>query len=199
MEETSGFEIVGHLSCTNNGGDYPDYLILSCQKHHRIGRSEDSDIIIPLPSISRNHCRIQVECDSADNTYRCYLRDQSSNGTFVNGLCVLKSSVPLEFGDVISFKTDKIELLEFKYYQETKISKAIGVDAVPTQSMQKKRKWEHNDTFTTRDINSPFDDSENRPQTSHVDKLMTDNLLGEINLPGNPSSTDSYCSFGGVI
>lgn len=46
-----------------------------------IGRSPDSDLIVPHPSVSRKHCQIEV----TESTL--FITDlNSSNGTFINGL-----------------------------------------------------------------------------------------------------------------
>jgi len=46
-----------------------------------VGRSPESDLIVPHPSISRKHCQVEV----IDNTL--FITDlNSSNGTFINGM-----------------------------------------------------------------------------------------------------------------
>ena len=58
-----------------------------------IGRGENCDLRIPLNSVSRKHCRIEL-----DETLR--VDDMgSSNGTFVNGRRI--QSIELEPGDTI--------------------------------------------------------------------------------------------------
>lgn len=46
-----------------------------------VGRSPESDLIVPHPSISRKHCQVEV----IENTL--FIKDlNSSNGTFINGV-----------------------------------------------------------------------------------------------------------------
>ena len=50
-----------------------------------VGRGEDNDVVIPDPSMSRQHCRIIINGSVAE------IQDlQSSNGTFINGKMIQK-------------------------------------------------------------------------------------------------------------
>lgn len=62
-----------------------------------LGRSSDSDIQIPDPTVSKHHARIRVE------GHRCIVEDlRSTNGTFVNGraidICELRSGDRVKMG-----------------------------------------------------------------------------------------------------
>jgi hypothetical protein len=84
------------------GASYlPKYLPIGYQKHTRIGRSDNSDLVINGSQVSRVHASIL----RTDEGY--YIRDEhSGNGTVVNRIRLSPhSSVKLHEGDVISFGT----------------------------------------------------------------------------------------------
>ncbi|GFP24724.1 ABC transport system ATP-binding/permease protein [Candidatus Hakubella thermalkaliphila] len=67
-----------------------------------IGRSEDNDLVIKDPSVSRHHAEM-----SLDGNDRAWIVDRdSTNGTAVNGAKVTRAR--LEEGDVISLGTSKL-------------------------------------------------------------------------------------------
>src|SRR5207249_7477715 len=70
-----------------------------------LGRSQDSDVVLPDDTVSRRHCRIAW----SDGVY--YLEDLgSSNGTNVNGAKV--RSAPLRHGDLIELGSQVLEFIE---------------------------------------------------------------------------------------
>lgn len=61
-----------------------------------IGRDLDCDLKIPLPEISRKHCKLEIDGGEL------FIEDlNSTNGTFLNGVKV-KGRKKLQAGDVIS-------------------------------------------------------------------------------------------------
>ena len=77
-----------------------------------IGRTDESDIAVPLPVVSRTHFQIYKKGQSY------HIKDlKSSNGTFLNGdKLEANTSTPLESGDTVSVK-------EIKFYFEIRDSR----------------------------------------------------------------------------
>lgn len=81
----------------------PAYGVYFIDGIARIGRSEDSDIFLVDPSVSRNHAIVEF-ADEAP-----IVRDlESTNGTFVNGERVTERH--LHAGDVITFGNTQMRL-----------------------------------------------------------------------------------------
>lgn len=81
----------------------PAYGVYFVDGIARIGRSEDSDIFLVDPSVSRNHAVVEFEADSP------VVRDlESTNGTFVNGERV--GTRRLHSGDIIMFGNTQLRL-----------------------------------------------------------------------------------------
>lgn len=81
----------------------PAYGVYYIDGIARIGRSEDSDVFLVDPSVSRNHAVVEFEAGAA------VVRDlDSTNGTFVNGERV--KTRRLSSGDVITFGNTQLRL-----------------------------------------------------------------------------------------
>jgi len=81
----------------------PAYGVYLIEGSATIGRSEDSDIFLVDPSVSRNHATLAIEGDGA---LVCDL--ESTNGTFVNGERVTTRRAAS--GDVITFGNTQMRL-----------------------------------------------------------------------------------------
>lgn len=81
----------------------PAYGVYLVEGRATIGRSEDSDIFLVDPSVSRNHATLEVQRDDA------VVKDLgSTNGTFVNGERV--DSRRVVSGDVLAFGNTQMRL-----------------------------------------------------------------------------------------
>lgn len=81
----------------------PAYGVYFIDGIARIGRSEDSDIFLVDPSVSRNHAIVEFEDEAP------IVRDlESTNGTFVNGERI--AARHLHAGDVITFGNTQLRL-----------------------------------------------------------------------------------------
>ncbi|KAF9206357.1 hypothetical protein BGZ49_002602 [Haplosporangium sp. Z 27] len=69
-----------------------------------IGRSEECDIVVMNPVVSRSHCVISWE----ENNNRAYLSSIGINGTTVNGVSSLGPHYQLRHGDIICLTDKKI-------------------------------------------------------------------------------------------
>ena len=67
-----------------------------------IGRNETCDVCIPTKKISGDHGKI-VKCNDDNGNELIYFIDQSSNGTWINKVRILKSKVLIKDGDEIMF------------------------------------------------------------------------------------------------
>lgn len=75
--------------------------VYSIEGKARIGRSEDSEVVLVDPSVSRTHAMVEIDGDDP------VVRDMgSTNGTFVNGRRV--RSHPLHDGDELLFGNTKM-------------------------------------------------------------------------------------------
>lgn len=82
----------------------PAYGVYFIEGNLTIGRSEESDIFLVDPSVSRNHAEMSLDFDGP------LVRDlASTNGTFVNGERVEKSR-RLHSGDVLTFGNTQLRL-----------------------------------------------------------------------------------------
>jgi hypothetical protein len=82
----------------------PAYGVYFIEGKATIGRSEESDIFLVDPSVSRNHAEMDLNVDGA------FVRDLSStNGTFVNGERIegVRRVLP---GDVLTFGNTQLRL-----------------------------------------------------------------------------------------
>lgn len=90
-----------HLRMMKGVPAYGVYFVESCAT---IGRSEDSDIFLVDPSVSRNHATVKVEPDFVE------VADlDSTNGTFVNGERIVGTR-RLSVGDVLTFGNTQMRL-----------------------------------------------------------------------------------------
>jgi len=81
----------------------PQYGVYLIEGSASIGRSEESDIFLVDPSVSRNHATIELKGHEA------VVKDLgSTNGTFVNGERV--ESHRVVSGDVIAFGNTQMRL-----------------------------------------------------------------------------------------
>ncbi|MEB1808186.1 MAG: FHA domain-containing protein [Bacillaceae bacterium] len=98
-------------------------LLLEGQTVIKIGRESSSDIQIKHSSVSREHARVTKE----NNTY--YLEDnQSTNGTFLNGLLV-SGKAELNHADVIIIGDTKLIFQSKKIIYNVQ-SKGLRIDAI---------------------------------------------------------------------
>nr|CAI5830809.1 unnamed protein product [Callosobruchus analis] len=81
-----------------------------------IGRALNCNYVIPNAQISRQHCSIE-KIDGA-----WFLRDISTNGCYLNGTLVKKSSVPLSNNDIIGLCLDGSYDFSFQKSQSRDIS-----------------------------------------------------------------------------
>lgn len=85
-----------------------------------IGRDVSCDVVLVDPSVSRNHATIHATSQG----YR--IRDDSTNGVFVNGARVV-SELPLGRGDTVRIGTD-----EFRFYALSAVAQGqLDLAAVP--------------------------------------------------------------------
>lgn len=82
----------------------PAYGVYFVDGFAAIGRSEDSDIFLVDPSVSRNHASVKIEADDVTVTDL-----ESTNGTFVNGDRITGSR-HLVSGDVLTFGNTQMRL-----------------------------------------------------------------------------------------
>lgn len=82
----------------------PAYGVYFVDGFASIGRSEDSDIFLVDPSVSRNHASVKIETDGIIVTDL-----DSTNGTFVNGERITGSR-RLVSGDVLTFGNTQMRL-----------------------------------------------------------------------------------------
>ncbi|MEO9171305.1 MAG: FhaA domain-containing protein [Candidatus Baltobacteraceae bacterium] len=82
----------------------PAYGVYFIEGTVTVGRSEESDIFLVDPSVSRNHAEIDLDADGP------VVRDlASTNGTFINGERV-ESSTRAALGDVLTFGNTQLRL-----------------------------------------------------------------------------------------
>jgi len=82
----------------------PAYGVYFIDRSASIGRSEESDIFLVDPSVSRNHATLMIENGSAE------VRDlASTNGTFVNGERI-SGERRVVSGDVLTFGNTQMRL-----------------------------------------------------------------------------------------
>ncbi|HEY9813786.1 MAG TPA: FHA domain-containing protein, partial [Candidatus Sericytochromatia bacterium] len=85
----------------------------------RVGRSQENDLVIEKPEVSRKHAEIIVRDAFSSNQvqYQYFLRDQSSFGTFLltgNGWQkVHHQEVILESGAKLKFGSTESQTMEF--------------------------------------------------------------------------------------
>lgn len=89
-----------HLRMINGVPAYGVYMV---EGTVQVGRSEDSDVFLVDPSVSRNHAEVELDGDTP------VVRDlTSTNGTFVNGERVqVRRLMP---GDVLTFGNTQMRL-----------------------------------------------------------------------------------------
>ena len=81
-----------------------EFYSLSCsRREHRMGRSLQCDLVVPLLYVSRFQCVITVSNTECRGWYDFTLEDTSSNGTLINDVLISKKTVPLHSGDEICF------------------------------------------------------------------------------------------------
>ena len=94
-----------------------------------IGRSADSDLVVPDTPVSRRHACLELQGD------RWFLRDLgSSNGTFLNRQAVKDSPQPLRGGDLVGIG-DSVFLFMTQAYQPPQ---ALGHTGQPVASQQRR-------------------------------------------------------------
>ncbi|HZH03920.1 MAG TPA: FHA domain-containing protein [Myxococcaceae bacterium] len=65
-----------------------------------VGRLPDNDLVLDDPSVSKRHAVIRWRADK----HRCTVTDQdSTNGTFINGVGRVRRETTLRDGDIVSF------------------------------------------------------------------------------------------------
>ncbi|KAH1155633.1 hypothetical protein GLYMA_18G221900v4 [Glycine max] len=111
--------------------------ILLTADEHRIGRLvEDVRFQIDSNSVSANHCRIyrmKVTNENMENTTSIFLKDTSTNGTYLNWEKLKKNGAAVKVchGDIISFAAPPQHDLAFAFvYREVLVSSPMPDNAV---------------------------------------------------------------------
>lgn len=95
-----------------------------------IGRGQSNHIVFDGSgdkSVSRQHAIIQNKTPSQDGEW--ILRDQSTNGTYLNGTKLLNQSFDLNDGDVISFTKDRQDIrLKIKTQDQNVVEEKVNKD-----------------------------------------------------------------------
>ncbi|MED6181802.1 hypothetical protein PIB30_022688 [Stylosanthes scabra] len=112
--------------------------ILLTADEHCIGRLvEDVRFQIDSNSVSANHCKIyrmRVTNENMEDTMSIFLKDTSTNGTYLNWEKLKKNSaaVKVHHGDIISFSAPPQHELAFAFvYREAAVSTPMTDNAVP--------------------------------------------------------------------
>ncbi|MEH2312109.1 MAG: protein kinase [Nostoc sp.] len=84
----------------------------------RIGRAADNHVVLTDNLVSRHHLELR-QVDSADNGGGWRLVSQGTNGTFLNGVLVIQSSLPdnsllqlAQGGPILQFQIQEVTVLE---------------------------------------------------------------------------------------
>ncbi|MEH2395825.1 FHA domain-containing serine/threonine-protein kinase [Nostoc sp.] len=84
----------------------------------RIGRAADNHVVLTDSLVSRHHLELR-QVDSADNGGSWRLVSQGTNGTFLNGVLVIQSSLPdnsllqlAQGGPILQFQIQEVTVLE---------------------------------------------------------------------------------------
>ena len=84
----------------------------------RIGRAADNHVVLTDTLVSRHHLELR-QVDSADNGGGWRLVSQGTNGTFLNGVLVIQSSLPdnsllqlAQGGPILQFQIQEVTVLE---------------------------------------------------------------------------------------
>ncbi|MEH2337541.1 protein kinase domain-containing protein [Nostoc sp.] len=84
----------------------------------RIGRAADNHVVLTDSLVSRHHLELR-QVDSADNSGGWRLVSQGTNGTFLNGVLVIQSSLPdnsllqlAQGGPILQFQIQEVTVLE---------------------------------------------------------------------------------------
>ncbi|MEH2403460.1 protein kinase domain-containing protein [Nostoc sp.] len=84
----------------------------------RIGRAADNHVVLTDNLVSRHHLELR-KVDSADNAGGWRLVSQGTNGTFLNGVLVIQSSLPdnsllqlAQGGPILQFQIQEVTVLE---------------------------------------------------------------------------------------
>lgn len=118
----------------------------------RIGKAEDNDFVVSDPHVSRHHA--QLTCEGVDHLV---LEDVgSTNGTFVNGMRILKKHVVLgdaiRLGDRYSLDLSEVLKAENDYCEEFNALKKVYDDYI-----KEKVRIQSSNQFKTRIFQSlPF-------------------------------------------
>ncbi|XP_012569095.1 uncharacterized protein [Cicer arietinum] len=111
--------------------------ILLTADEHCIGRLvEDVRFQIDSNSVSANHCRIyktKVTNENMENTTSIFLKDTSTNGTYLNWEKLKKNGVAVKVchGDIISFAAPPQHEIAFAFvYREVHVSNPVPDNAV---------------------------------------------------------------------
>ncbi|MCO6448425.1 MAG: FHA domain-containing protein [Ignavibacterium album] len=95
---------------TTLNGKKRDYALLYMDRL-QVGRSKNSDIIIPDNNVSRKHCEIIIKPKNLK-----IIDNESNHGTLLNGIKINQSNFKL--GDEIQIGSHKIEFLDpFKTFE----------------------------------------------------------------------------------
>ncbi|WJX76973.1 hypothetical protein P8452_60327 [Trifolium repens] len=111
--------------------------ILLTADEHRIGRLvEDVRFQIDSNSVSANHCRIyrtKITNENMENTTSIFLKDTSTNGTYLNWEKLKKNGAAVKVchGDIISFSAPPQHESAFAFvYREVQFSNPVPGNAV---------------------------------------------------------------------
>lgn len=86
-----------------------------------LGRHKDCDIVLDYPQVSRQHAVLKLLPDG-----KVKFTDQSTNGSFLNGKRILKTSVTVKKGDVLIVGRARLDLEQ----GARKLSSEIAIKAV---------------------------------------------------------------------
>ncbi|OIW18987.1 hypothetical protein TanjilG_31045 [Lupinus angustifolius] len=117
--------------------------ILLTGNEHCIGRLvEDVRFQIDSHSVSANHCRIyrmKVTNENMEDTTAIFLKDTSTNGTYLNWEKLKKNSaaVKVRHGDIISFAAPPQHEIAFAFvYREVSVSTPMPDNIVPKRKAE---------------------------------------------------------------
>ncbi|KAH3661524.1 hypothetical protein OGAPHI_006372 [Ogataea philodendri] len=117
--------VVAALYNLDPASDSPHQIQLHRKMCLKIGRSKKNDVVVTPPDCSTYHCEIGVSHLNGKDII--YLKDLSSNGTFINGLLVGKDNTCLiRSGDKVSFAADCHYVLKYQASFVFKSTKAPG-------------------------------------------------------------------------
>lgn len=128
-----------------------------------IGRADNNDMVVPDPTVSRNHAILRITNDYT----RVFITDMSTHGTIVSGKTVPKgrgSGFTLENGDTVKMGETvlRYELNLKDSLQQTMIVSKFDLDAI-----EEKTPAEPVETAPATDTDALIDDEETIPEDEY--------------------------------